>query len=194
MVVFICIFVYVKLKENDMINESKTHWKKAFKSDYLSSSDIEEKDLVLTIEKVVYKECVTASGKKFCNVAIFTDTKLDHNGKHLSGTKPMILNVGNSKIVKKFSGNKVHLEEWVNIKIRVYVDSKVKFGSDTVEGLRIRETQPQNTKPLLTKENATVYANAVNYYKENKHFSAIEERYTLSEEIKEQIKTDSNVN
>lgn len=162
----------------------KTHWKKAFKSDYLSSSDIEEKDLVLTIEKVVYKECVTASGKKFCNVAYFKE----------QGIKPMILNVGNSKIVKKFSGNKVHLEEWINIKIRVYVDSKVKFGSDTVEGLRIRETQPQNTKPTLTKENTIVYTNAVNYYKENKHFASIEERYELSEQIKEQIKTDANVN
>ena len=30
----------------------KTHWKKAFKSDYLSSSDIDDKDLILTIEKV----------------------------------------------------------------------------------------------------------------------------------------------
>ncbi|MCU9931053.1 hypothetical protein OFL77_27355, partial [Escherichia coli] len=85
--------------------------KKAFKSDYLSYADIDDKDVTLTIAKVEYKECVTASGKKFCNVATFKE----------QGVKPMILNVGNSKIVKKFSGNKQHLEEWLNIPIRVYV-------------------------------------------------------------------------
>jgi hypothetical protein len=128
-----------ELKQQIMANENLTHWKKAFKSDYLSSSDIDDKDLILTISKVVYQECVTQSGKKFCNVAHFKEANV----------KPMILNVGNSKIVKKFSGNKVHLEEWVNIPIRVYVKADVKFGSDTVEGLRITETQPKTIKPEL---------------------------------------------
>jgi hypothetical protein len=163
------------------MNENKTHWKKAFKSDYLSSSDIDDKDLILTIDKVVYKECVTASGKKFCNVAIFNE----------QGIKPMILNVGNSKIIKKFSGGKVHLEEWVNIKIRVYVDSKVKFGSDTVEGLRIRDTQPTETKPTLL-ETMPAFANAITYYSTNQHYIGIEEKYNLTQEIKTLIKTKSD--
>jgi hypothetical protein len=162
--------------------ETKTHWKKAFKSDYLSSSDIDDKDLVLTIEKVLYKECITASGKKFCNVAIFKESNI----------KPMILNVGNSKIIKKFSGGKVHLEEWVNIKIRIYVDSKVKFAGDTVEGLRIRELQPTTEKPTLTKD-MEAFSKAVEYYRANKIFENIETRYILTPEIKELIKTTANV-
>jgi len=116
----------------------KTHWKKAYKSDYLSSSDIDDKDLILTITKVVYQECVTQSGKKFCNVAHF---KEDY--------KPMILNVGNAKIVKKFAGNKPHIDDWNNISIQVYVKPDVKFAGDTVEGLRIRTIQPKTSKPEL---------------------------------------------
>ena len=128
----------------------KIHWKKAFKSDYLSSSDIDEKDLILTIEKVLYQECLTQSGKKFCNVAHFKEKDI----------KPMILNVGNSKIVKKFSGNKVHINDWLNIVIRVYVKPDVKFAGDLVEGLRIAEIQPKVGKPELT-EKITAWKNAV---------------------------------
>lgn len=165
----------------------QTHWKKAFKSDYLSSADIDDKDVNLTIAKVVYKECLTASGKKFCNVAIFTDTVLDHKGICTSGTKPMILNVTNSKTIKKFSGNKQHLEEWVNIPIRVYVDAKVKFGSDIVEGLRIRDLQPTATKPKLTKS-MPAWGNACKYLRDNStsDTSEIEKRYDISE-VKEQL-------
>ena len=151
--------------------ETKTHWKKAFKSDYLSSADIDDKDFILTIVKVVLQECITASGKKLCNVAHFKE----------SGIKPMILNVTNSKTVKKFSGNKQHLEEWVNIPVRVYVDAKVKFGSDIVEGLRIRDIQPTAGKPKLTKEMADTWRNAVQALKDGKSITVIEERYDLSE-------------
>ena len=81
---------------------NKTHWKKAFKSDYLSSSDIDDGNLILTIKNVKYEECKTQSGTKFCNVAHFVE----------SGVKPMILNVGNSKIVKKIAdGNFKNLIE-----------------------------------------------------------------------------------
>lgn len=158
-----------------------THWKKAFKSDYLSSSDIDDKDLILTIEKVVYQECVTQSGKKFCNVAHFKDANV----------KPMILNVGNSKIVKKFSGNKVHLEEWVNIPIRVYVKGDVKFGSDTVEGLRIAETQPKTSKPALLPETKE-WINAVAFLKkEGSTIEKIKSHYELSAENEEKLKAET---
>lgn len=138
------------------MEQKLTHWKKAFKSDYLSSSDIDDKDLVLTIDRVVYQECVTQSGKKFCNVAHFKEPNV----------KPMILNVGNSKLVKKFSGGKTHLEEWKNIPIKVYVKTDVKFSSDVVEGLRIREIQPIKTKPSLV-PNTIEWTNAITYLKKS---------------------------
>jgi len=155
---------------------TKTHWKKAFKSDYLSASDIDDKDLILTIEKVVYKECMTQSGKKFCNVAIFKE----------SGIKPMILNVTNSKTVKKFSGNKTHLEDWNNIKVQVYVDSKVRFGNDTVEGLRIRSTQPQaqkNKTPL----SADKFKAAVEFLKNGKTMDELKKHYSFDKETEEKL-------
>lgn len=164
----------------------KTHWKKAFKSDYLSSSDIDDKDLTLTITHVKYQECMTQSGKKFCNVAYFTDTKLDNKGKCISGTKPMILNVGNSKIIKSFSGNKTHLEDWKNIKIQVYVDPNVRFGNDTVEGLRIRTTQPksQSQLPKIKEEN---FKNAVDYLKGGKTIDDLRKIRSFDKDMEEKL-------
>lgn len=164
-----------------MENSKKTHWKKAFKSDYLSSSDVDGKDLTLTIEKVVYKECVTQSGKKFCNVAIFKE----------SGFKPMILNVTNSKTVKKFSGNKTHLEDWNNIKVQIYVDQKVRFGNDTVEGLRIRTTQPtkQANKKALSPDK---YKAAVQFLKDGKTMDELKKYYSFDKETEDKLILDSN--
>ena len=153
-----------------------THWKKAFKSDYLSSSDIEDRDLVLTIKNVRYQECLTQSGKKFCNVAHFTESNI----------KPMILNVGNSKIVKSFAGNKTQLEEWNNIKIQVYVDHKVRFGNDTVEGLRIRTTRPKDQKqlPKITEDN---FANAVNFLKSGKTIDDLKKLRSFDTTMQEKL-------
>lgn len=150
--------------------ETQTHWKKAFKSDYLSSSDIDEKDLILTISKVVLQECLTQSGKVMCNVAYFKEPNV----------KPMILNVTNSKTVKKFSGNKVHLEEWVNIPIRVYVKGDVKFGKEMVEGLRIAEIQPKIGKPELT-DSLPAWKTAVTHLKaKSRTIDDIKKVYSIS--------------
>ena len=113
----------------------KTHWRTAFKSDYLSSADVDRQDLTLTIEKVRLQECVSQSGKKLCNVAHFVGAEYDRRGNLTKGTKPMILNVTNSKVVKKFANNTTHLEEWQDIPVTIYVDRNVRFGSETTEGL-----------------------------------------------------------
>jgi hypothetical protein len=158
---------------------TKTHWKKAFKSDYLSSSDIDDKDLILTITHVKYQECMTQAGSKFCNVAHFKED-----------VKPMILNVGNSKIVKKFTGNKTHLEDWLNIKIQVYVDAKVRFGNDTVEGLRIRSTQPtpKKTKAKLSPDK---YQAAVEFLQNGKTMEELKGFYEFDLETEKMLIKDS---
>lgn len=157
--------------------KTKTHWKKAFDSDYLSSSDIDDRDLDLTINKVVYQECLTQSGKKNCNVAYFKE----------NGVKPMILNVTNSKVIKKFSGNKTHLEDWVDIRITVYVDSNVRFGSDTVEGLRIRPVQKKVSNKLvpLTEE---LIPNAINVMLKGKTIADIKTKYSMTPEVESKLK------
>lgn len=119
--------------------EEKTHWKKVFNSDYLSSSDIEDKDLILTIKSVAIEEVKGADGKgKKCNVARFAEPNI----------KPMILNVTNSKLIKKFTGSRF-LEDWKNVPVQVYVDDKVKAFGELTEGLRIRSQQPKVEKPKL---------------------------------------------
>lgn len=165
------------------MENQKTHWKKAFKSDYLSSSDIDGKDLVLIIKCVKYQECVTQSGKKFCNVAHFTSNEF----------KPMILNVTNSKVIKKFANNAVHIDDWNNIPVQIYVDSKVRFGNDTVEGLRIREVQPKlNKRELLP--NTKEWENAVDFIKNRKGTMAlVKGNYSISIENETKLTNESKV-
>lgn len=155
---------------------AKTHWRKVFKSDYLSSADIDEKDVNLTISHVRLENCKTQSGNKQCNVAHFKE----------SGVKPMILNVTNSKLIKKFSGNHNHLEDWKNIPITVYVDTNVRFGQDTVEGLRIRAVQPKQAKTLtpLTEDQID---KAISFIKGGKTINDLKSFYSLTPEIEEQI-------
>jgi len=160
----------------------KTHWKKAFKSDYLSSSDIDEKDLNLTIDYVKLQECLTQTGKKLCNVAHFTDKEI----------KPMILNVGNSKIVKKFANNKTHLEDWLNIKVTIYVNPNVKFGSDTVEGLRIRTTAPKKATQIVQFPEEK-FNDAVKFLKDGKTIADLKLHYSFDLEMENRLDYESSL-
>ena len=149
----------------------KTHWKKAFNKDYLGSHDLDEgKDLIATIDHMEVKEVTdTSGGKSNCNVAIF-------KGK----IKPMILNATNCKIVKKFSGSN-YIEDWKNIPVQIY-SREVKAFGELVEGLRIRENQPNIKKPELTPDHHA-WPNAVEYLsKENNTIGAILERYDMTQE------------
>ena len=68
------------------------------------------------------------------NTAYFTAKEL-RPGEIL---KPMILNAGNSKTMRDITGSS-YIDDWGNTTVTVYVDPAVRFGRDTVEGLRIRE-------------------------------------------------------
>lgn len=106
-----------------------THWKKLTNPNYLGSYAFENnKDLIGTI-KVVRNEIVTGDGgrKEECTVCYFTEN-----------IKPMILNKTNMKTIAKLLGTPF-VEEWEGKKIQIYVDPKVKFGSEITGGLRIRE-------------------------------------------------------
>lgn len=156
------------------MSESKTHWKKVFNKDYLGSHDLDEgKDLVVVIDHIEVKEVPDTTGKKSkCNVAFFT-TK----------TKPMILNVTNCKIIKKFSGSN-YIEDWKNIPITVYVKSVQAFGEE-VEALRIRDKQPSMERPELT-PNHDMWDKAIEHLrKPNSTIDDITRRYKLSDENKE---------
>jgi len=160
-----------------MKEQKKTHWKKAYKSDYLGASDIDA-ELQVTIREVVFKECKLATGRQMCNVAIFTDNRI----------KPMILNVTNSKIIKKFAKNSPYIEDWKGINVSIYVDRNVRFGKDTVEGLRIRSTQP-DMRVKLKEVPADKIDNLISFIKSGKKtLEEMKKIYLITPEIQSKIK------
>ena len=117
------------------------HYRNAFKSDHLSSADIEELQenndgvAILTFSKIEYFENRKVAGRTVDKglVGFFKEPN----------TKPMIINSHNSKILHKFIGS-ANEREWhnINIKVEMYVDPNVKLKGSTVGGIRIKHKQP----------------------------------------------------
>ena len=122
----------------------KTHYRKAFNSPYLSSADIVE-PTVLTILHVRLEKDKTRKTKDAFNTAYFVEKEI-RQGEAL---KPMILNATNSRTLKLLTGSSF-IDDWNNIAVTVYIDHNVRFGRDTVEGLRISTEKPATSKPALT--------------------------------------------
>lgn len=126
------------------MSTEKTHYRKAFDSPYLSSADIVE-PTILTIKYVSLESDKTKKTKEAFNTAHFVESELRRGEK----LKPMILNASNSKTLKGLTGTPF-IDDWQNLRITVYVDHNVRFGKETVEGLRISPYAPEQTenKPL----------------------------------------------
>lgn len=122
------------------MSEEKTHYRKAFHSPYLSAADITE-PTILTIQRVTLEADKTKKTKDLFNTAYFSEKEI-RKGEKL---KPMILNSTNSKTLKQLTGS-AFIEDWAGQAISVYVDNNVRFGKETVEGLRISPFAPENRK------------------------------------------------
>lgn len=114
-----------------MTDETKTHYRKAFDSPYLSSADIVD-PVLLTIKRVTLEVDRTKKTKDAFNTAWFAEHEL-RPGERL---KPMILNATNSKFLAALTGSK-WIDDWHGVQVTVYVDGAVRFGKETVEGLRL---------------------------------------------------------
>ena len=154
----------------------KTHYRKAFNSPYLSSADIVG-PTVLTIKHVRLALDDTKQTKDSFNTATFVEKELRPGEK----LKPMILNAHNSKIMRNLAGSSF-IDDWNDITVSIYVDSNVRFGRDTVEGLRISPERPRTTKPVVSRENETMWNNAKAAYKRDGHFGKVLERADISAE------------
>lgn len=111
----------------------KTHWKKLTNPNYLGDYSIpQDGDLVAIIDYVAQEKVVGVGGKSEMEmVAHFSD-----------GNKPMILNKTNMKTISKIYGTP-YLEDWRGRAIQIYYDPSIKFGRETVGGLRIRPFVPE---------------------------------------------------
>lgn len=156
--------------------ETRTHYRKAFNSPYLSSSDIVG-PTVLTVARVALEPDHTKKTKDFFNTAHFVEREI-RQGEPL---KPMILNAHNSRIMRQLTGSHF-LEEWVNVPVTIYVDPSVKFGRDTVEGLRISPEPPRRQKPQLTPDNKAAWSRAIESYKAVGDLSKVLAKMDISEE------------
>lgn len=115
----------------------KNHYRNVFKSDHLSAADLEDmqedgKDLVFTIKNVKQLKKTKVAGKKIdANIAYFNEN-----------IKPLVLNATNSKIVAKLTGSNF-VEDWNNVVIELYVQRGIAFAGKTVDGIRIKPSQPK---------------------------------------------------
>lgn len=162
-----------------MSTDSKTHFKKAFNSPYLSSADIVG-PTTLTIARVALETDKTKKTKDLFNTAYFAEREIRPGEK----LKPMILNVTNSKTLKSLT-NSPFIEDWQGVKVTIYVDSNVKFGREVMEGLRISPKAP--VVAYLTPENAKAWSNAKAAYKRDGNLDAVKARLSISQDHEDQL-------
>lgn len=151
--------------------ETKTHFRKAFDSPYLSSADIVG-PTQLTIARVVLEGDRTKKTKDVFNTAHFAEREL-RPGEPL---KPMILNATNSRMLRQLTGSPF-LEDWRDVLVTVYVDANVRFGKDITEGLRLmgRAKLP----PLVPGSRG--WANAKAAYKRDGNLDAVLSRAKMTD-------------
>ena len=160
----------------------KTHYRKAFDSPYLSSADIVE-PTVLTIARVTLEKDKTKKSGDIFNTAYFEERELRPGEK----LKPMILNATNSKTMKGITGSPF-LEDWSGVKVTVFVDKNVRFGKESVEGLRISPARV--TKPLLTPDKTQAWNNAKAAYMRDGNLDAVMSRMDISEAHRKQLEAE----
>jgi hypothetical protein len=158
---------------------TKTHYRKAFDSPYLSSADIVE-PTTLTVRRVTLEKDKTKKSKEQFNTAYFVEKEI-RPGEPL---KPMILNATNSKTMKALTGS-AFIDDWNDVRITVYVEKNVRFGNESVEGLRI-SPKPPGRKQLTPSQKAQ-WESAKAAYKRDGNLEAVLARVDISEEHQRQL-------
>ncbi len=167
-----------------MSNENKTHFRKAFDSPYLSSADIVE-PTVLTIKRVTLEIDRTKKTKDQFNTAWFVEDEIRPGEK----LKPMILNATNSKTMRGLAGS-AFIEDWSGIRVTIYVDQNVRFGKETMEGLRISPHAPE--KKELTPDKTKAWENAKAAFKRDGNLRMVLAKMDMSPEHQTQLMNEAD--
>lgn len=111
----------------------KKHYSKVYKSDYLSSEDLKsyqemypDSNMVFVIKDVKQFDQVSVAGRNIAANIVYFEENI----------KPLVLNKTNALVLRKFA-NSGFISEWKGLAIKLYIDSKVKFGKEVVSGVRI---------------------------------------------------------
>jgi hypothetical protein len=175
---------FVQLREIELSDTGKTHFRKAFDSPYLSSADIVE-PTVLTVKQVTLEKDRTKKTQDMFNTAWFVEREI-RQGEAL---KPMILNATNSKTMRGLT-NSAFIDDWQNVRITVYVDHNVRFGKETLEGLRISPHAPE--KRTLTPDNQKAWGNAIAAFKRDGNLRAVLSKLDMSPEHQTQLMNEAD--
>lgn len=157
-----------------MSANSKTHYRKVFKSDHLGVADLEDliesgSNLIFTITRVQQEIGARVAGKKGdFNIAYFKEK-----------IKPFVLNATNSKTMKGFANGSSFVEDWGNIPVQLYIDKSASFGGVVTGGVRIHPSQPKQRQEL-TPDMKTPWNNAVNAYKRDGNLDRVLERMDIT--------------
>lgn len=163
-----------------MVDTDKTHFRKAFDSPYLSSADIVE-PTALTIRCVRLESDRTEKSRDHFNTAYFVEREI-RKGEAL---KPMILNATNSKMLRQLTGSPF-IDDWNDVPVTVWVDPNVRFGKETVEGLRLRSRRVE--KKTLTPGMGKAWSHAKEAYRRDGNLDAVLARADISPEHQQQLK------
>lgn len=170
--------------------ETKTHYRKVFKSDHLGVADLEDyieekRSLIFTIKEVKQytiesdnkNSGIVVAGKRIsCNIAYFENQSV----------KPLVLNATNSRIIKAFNHNIPFVEDWANTAVELYIDPKVKLMGEITGGVRIRSVQPILKKPDLTPSHAR-WDEIVGRLKDGVPIDNVEQHYDISKANRDKL-------
>jgi uncharacterized protein (DUF697 family) len=105
------------------------HWKSMTDRDYIFAFDLDGRDVVVTISKVVAGELASTGGRKTKKPIVYFDGK----------EKGLALNATNAKSIAALYGN--YTEKWVGRSITIY-PTTTQMGGETVECIRVRPSVP----------------------------------------------------
>lgn len=157
-----------------------TDWRKYRKSTHLASADLDAMEtdkipLIFTVKDVKYEQGVDVSGTKQDGIFCY----------FVEPIKPLKLNSTNNKILAGFAkqdgftGKDCHIiENWIGMKIELYVDRNVKMMGAITDGVRIQPLRPKpKAKPEFTESN---FSDAK---KANATIETIKKHYSITAEI-----------
>jgi hypothetical protein len=166
--------------------QEKTHYRKAFKSPYLSSADVVGQ-MTFTISHVTHSKDETKKTKDKFITAHFAEKEIRQGEK----LKPMILNATNCKTLKKLT-NTPFIEDWQGVPVTIYVDNNVRNRGEIVDGLRISPVPPVIEKPWLTKDNVKMWDRAISSLRTTGSLNAVMGHVNISQENAELIMKEAN--
>lgn len=104
--------------------EQKRHYQLLFPSKYLKAADLGDRQVTVTIEKIVMEELAMRGGRKERKPVITLKGK----------KKRWVLNRTNADAIAKLHGN--YLNDWCGKEVTLCA-AKVQFGSQVVDAVRV---------------------------------------------------------